>query len=91
MYVSTHRLIDVGNVPCFYFSNGNLRLLHIRFFTPIIEFWTHSSSGSGKELSSPSDVEITKNLISSGLGSQSSSSQNSLCDLKRYELIMFLD
>ncbi|CAL8110516.1 unnamed protein product [Orchesella dallaii] len=44
------------------------------------EFWTHSSSGSGKELSSPSDVEVNKNFLSSGLESHSSSSQTSLCD-----------
>lgn len=49
-----------------------------------IEFWS-ISSGNGKELSSPSDIEVSKNFASSGLGSHSSSSQNSLCDnFKKY-------
>jgi len=53
------------------------------------EFWSIASNGSGKELSSPSDIETSKNFVSSGLGSQSSSSQNSLCDTSRKYVFLF--
>jgi hypothetical protein len=66
---------------------------HLKFMInySFTEFWSISSGGSGKELSSPSDIETSKNFVSSGLGSQSSSSQNSLCESsKKYAVRVYI-